>query len=797
MERDSAVLGLPHEHQIALEGDHRNICKFADIESVRFRVVKSKLEEILPSLKWGLLSTENREHFFDSLRTSNYEEHRDRIDAAVPGTCTWIFEHPSYESWIASPDPTLLWISANAGCGKSVLASFLVDRLVEAAELTDTPTNICYFFFKSDNHQQMDAVHGMQALLHQVYRQQRELVESGTYIHDRHLKNELRHLWNAFVVAISQPEAHNTVCLIDGLDECEPKSRALLLSFISSFFKIQLGRQDKAQRDEDWRREQKMAGEGQGSGSADRTMRGAVRPEALATVGRQLDRISLAGGEGNVTSGMGDLKPKMKMIIVSRPETQIKVAFDVGLGTKATDVSRHSHPFEGRLLAPASERYLHSTSNESTLNEESATTLRNPCTMIRLMGEDEEEAISADVTRVVEAHIDTLVEHGFPMDILEDVKVELIERADRTFLWVSLILNLLKEKVEAGASPKELSHILRSRDIFAIYAELLASRPDSPRARKMLNIILAATRPLTVQELNIALAVPPDKATKFGMVTFDTIEYDISYPFDNHIKSLCGHFIRIIRNRVYLVHETAREFLLADDQFAEPAEDIGPHDWNWPQPVEYGSGFAYTESPMTSVPFQHSFTLAEAHSLVLDICSTYLYCLGRDSKCTKKGDASPKTAAFLTYAAQSWDGHLAMVRRSKRRLDWGYYENLVNPLFPGFTGWIGQSSLPQHPPGPATAVHDFYLNYLDLKVLRYDGGDERVEDDGCDGGASQQEGFNEFGEGNSRRSALLASQVEQAWGVAASNPTSIKENFFPHVVDTRGRVFFSPRYKHG
>ena len=39
---------------------------------------------------------------------------------------------------------------------------------------------------------------------------------------------------------------------------------------------------------------------------------------------------------------------------------------------------------------------------------------------------------------------------------------------------------------------------------------------------------------------------------------------EIKHPAENYIFSLCGHFIRVIRSKVYLVHHTAKEFLIDD-----------------------------------------------------------------------------------------------------------------------------------------------------------------------------------------------------------------------------------------
>ena len=82
-----------------------------------------------------------------------------------------------------------------------------------------------------------------------------------------------------------------------------------------------------------------------------------------------------------------------------------------------------------------------------------------------LKGKDETESLNNDLGLVVNAAISNVVEEGLPVDLLEDVRGEILARADRTFLWTTLILDLLGGKVEGGVSRRELDEILRSRDI--------------------------------------------------------------------------------------------------------------------------------------------------------------------------------------------------------------------------------------------------------------------------------------------------------------------------------------------
>jgi hypothetical protein len=333
-----------------------------------------------------------------------------------------------------------------------------------------------------------------------------------------------------------------------------------------------------------------------------------------------------------------------------------------------------------------------------------------------LRGEDETDAVSQDVATVVRSKIDDLIASGLPATLMEAVQETLIARADRTFLWVSLILNLLEERVEAGASRRELDEILNTRDIFDIYARLLESRSKSPRARKMLSIILAATRALTLDEISVALVVPPTHETLLyrsrdaaplepKVLALKDMEYDIVFPYENHIKSLCGHFVRIIQGRVYLVHETAREFLLASSSEAQ-------------HKMREGNGITPSQAPeeQSGLDFQHSFNLVQAKAMLLDICVTYLYCLAQGTEASSQ--TTTAAGSFLSYAARSWMVHFYQVKNKLQPRDFWYFQALCHPLFPSFRAWIEECWEPKWPERPANAsyeeMQDFYIRFFNI-----------------------------------------------------------------------------------
>lgn len=64
----------------------------------------------------------------------------------TPGTCEGVLSHSVYRKWKENLyESKILWIKAQPGGGKSVLASFLITRFIELG------SKCAYFFFKQDD----------------------------------------------------------------------------------------------------------------------------------------------------------------------------------------------------------------------------------------------------------------------------------------------------------------------------------------------------------------------------------------------------------------------------------------------------------------------------------------------------------------------------------------------------------------------------------------------------------------------------------------------------------------------
>ena len=101
----------------------------------------------------------------------------------------------------------MLWVSADPGCGKSVLIKYLVDSILVTAK----SRTICYFFFKDDFEDQRSAVSALCCILHQLFKQKRILLSDYILeqfkVEGAQLTNSFSELWAILLDAANDKNA--------------------------------------------------------------------------------------------------------------------------------------------------------------------------------------------------------------------------------------------------------------------------------------------------------------------------------------------------------------------------------------------------------------------------------------------------------------------------------------------------------------------------------------------------------------------------------------------------------------
>ena len=167
------------------------------------------------------------------------------------------------------------------------------------------------------------------------------------------------------------------------------------------------------------------------------------------------------------------------------------------------------------------------------------------------------------VSRAVNVYIDhclsqlTQIQHD--KYLRDSVRKRMQHKANGTFLWVSLVVKELKEVMSwevlqvLDEVPTELKDVYRR--MMEQIKRLQHQRPDF--CRHVLSIVIAAYRPLHLQELHVL----------FG----SHAQAQNVNRFTAPIVKMCGSFLTIRDDNVYIIHQSAKDFLTK-----EASHDIFP-----------------------------------------------------------------------------------------------------------------------------------------------------------------------------------------------------------------------------
>jgi ankyrin repeat domain-containing protein 50 len=133
---------------------------------------------------------------------------------------------------------------------------------------------------------------------------------------------------------------------------------------------------------------------------------------------------------------------------------------------------------------------------------------------------------------------------------------ELMRVPNRTYLWAHLTLELVQSDIDIDKTRirKATSHLPQTVD--EAYERILNRSRNFEEAKRLLHFVVAATRPLTLAEMDLVLNLRKNHRS------YKDLNPKPEDRFREHVRDLCGLFVTIIGSRIYLLHQTAREFLV-------------------------------------------------------------------------------------------------------------------------------------------------------------------------------------------------------------------------------------------
>ena len=167
------------------------------------------------------------------------------------------------------------------------------------------------------------------------------------------------------------------------------------------------------------------------------------------------------------------------------------------------------------------------------------------------------ELNSSCVSRAVEHFVNIKVEElarkkNYPRELKKNVRNHLKKNAEGTFLWVALACNML-QNVPVRKVSSALEKFPQGLD--SIYERMmgqilgLEDSEDVETCKCIIVSVILARRPLHLKELG-AIADPSKELWE-------------DLPSLEELVQLCGSFLTIRENIVYLVHQSAKDFFIA------------------------------------------------------------------------------------------------------------------------------------------------------------------------------------------------------------------------------------------
>lgn len=223
---------------------------------------------------------------------------------------------------------------------------------------------------------------------------------------------------------------------------------------------------------------------------------------------------------------------------------------------------------------------------------------------ILLSGDEksQKEEIQAEINLVLDFKLEELCnKKNLSLERKQSIREALLLKnsEQRTYLWLPLVFEVLERNFKNTESEWKTLINNPPANINLAYEKLLDRVNDDEQGlvRKLLQLVLAAFRPLTLREMNIALHVG-DYIDR-GLTSENDLDLSPDEDFKLWVLQTCGFFFTVYDDKVFFIHQTAKEFLLV------PKTQRGPEN-------------------NTAMSWCHTFTDREAHCSVVESCIAYL-----------------------------------------------------------------------------------------------------------------------------------------------------------------------------
>ncbi|KAG9899107.1 purine and uridine phosphorylase, partial [Aureobasidium melanogenum] len=259
---------------------------------------------------------------------------------------------------------------------------------------------------------------------------------------------------------------------------------------------------------------------------------------------------------------------------------------------------------------------------------------------IRLRGEQRNDQIHEEINRVIHVRVSQLAEElGLRESTSVRIEQTLLAMKHRTYLWLHLAIDDIRKTLQGSFRPDDEAIESVPSSVEGAYEKILArvAPEQHQKVKLILQIIVGARRPLAVGEMALALGL----ATSEQHRTRAEAQIDPDH-LGKQLRHWCGLFVFVNHSRIYLMHQTAREFLVAR------------------QDNEHSRSFARNT-------WRHCVQQVEMEQAMTTICIRCLKLEDRgvspsDELPTDLPDAEESRKEFVEYCCEWWTTHYSLAQ---------------------------------------------------------------------------------------------------------------------------------------
>ncbi|KAF6819832.1 ankyrin repeat protein [Colletotrichum plurivorum] len=256
---------------------------------------------------------------------------------------------------------------------------------------------------------------------------------------------------------------------------------------------------------------------------------------------------------------------------------------------------------------------------------------------LRIRGEEDAQVdkIAGEIETFTDSTVRAL-EKGqrFEAGEMKIIREKLTRIRHRTYLWVYLVCEMLQEMQDITKSSLEAFFDTLPETVENAYEKILPKeQKDREKAEIFLHIIVAAARPLSLEQMATAFATHKQirGSSKYA-------EPERKDRFERTIRNICGLFVTIYHSKIYLIHQTAKEFLVRH-QFERPST--------------------------ATLSWESSLWSGDSNKILLKICVKYLLTTGDKHSITQDNIDDERSLeefaaqnVLFDYSAKYWAEHV-------------------------------------------------------------------------------------------------------------------------------------------